>query len=182
MNLEEAIIDLNVNIPDKIINKFKEYIDYKATKKLTVFKGLDTSVRNVFGHHLNDFSITDKVLFQVVKDLIWLYYFNYKAKFPSLHIGRLTQVDILKYKPGGKYEPHVDHGASVPRTVSIIINLNEEYEGGDIVFFKPNGKEEMKRVKAKKGTIIFFPSNFLFKHCVEPIKKGTRYSIVSWLL
>ena len=144
MNLEEAILDLNVNIPDKIINKFKEYIDYKATEKLKVFTGLDTSVRNVFGHHLNSPGITNKILFQVVKNLIWTYYFNYKAKFPSsLYIGKITQVDILKYEPGGKYEPHVDHGTTVPRTVSIIINLNEEYEGGDIVFFKPNGKEEM---------------------------------------
>jgi len=43
-------------------------------------------------------------------------------------------------------------------------------------------KKEYKRVKCKTGTIIFFPSTFLFPHAIEPITKGVRYSIVSWLL
>lgn len=182
MNLKEAIIDLNVSIPDKIIKKFKEYIDYKATGKMNVADGLNTDIRNVFGHHLNQSSITDKVLFNVVKNLIWNYYFNYKAKFPQLSVGTLAQVDILKYAPGGKYEIHTDHGTTTNRTLSVIINLNDEYEGGDLVFYHPNSKDESKRVKAKTGKIIFFPSNFLYPHCVEPVKKGTRYSIVSWLI
>ena len=46
MNLKEAIIDLNVTIPDKIIKKFKEYIDYKATGKMNVADGLNTDIRN----------------------------------------------------------------------------------------------------------------------------------------
>ena len=136
----------------------------------------------VFGHHLNQSSITDKVLFNVVKNLIWNYYFNYKAKFPQLTVGTISQVDILKYTPGGKYEIHTDHGTTTNRTLSVIINLNDEYEGGDLVFYHPNSKDEVKRVKAKTGKIIFFPSNFLYPHCVEPVKKGTRYSIVSWLI
>ena len=156
--------------------------DYKATEKMTVADGLNTDIRNVFGHHLNHSSITDKVLFNVVKNLIWNYYFNYKAKFPQLTVGTLAQVDLLKYAPGGKYEIHTDHGTTTNRTLSVIINLNDEYEGGDLVFYHPNSKDEAKRVKAKTGKIIFFPSNFLYPHCIEPVKKGTRYSIVSWLL
>ena len=64
-----------------------------------------------------------------------------------------------------------------------IINLNENYEGGDVVFYDPtDSKKEIKRVRCKKGTIIFFPSNYLFPHSIEPITKGTRYSLVSWLI
>jgi predicted 2-oxoglutarate/Fe(II)-dependent dioxygenase YbiX len=99
-----------------------------------------------------------------------------------LTVGTLAQVDLLKYAPGGKYEIHTDHGTTTNRTLSVIINLNDEYEGGDLVFYHPNSKDESKRVKAKTGKIIFFPSNFLYPHCIEPVKKGTRYSIVSWLL
>ena len=181
MNLEEAIIHLDVKLPDKITKKFIEYIDYKAKKKMLVADGLNTDTRNVFGHHLNESSITDKVLFNVVKDIIWNYYFNYKAKFKLLTIGTLNQVDILKYTPGGKYEVHCDHGTLHNRTLSVIINLNEGYEGGDLVFYEPNCVDEIKRIKCKAGTIVMFPSVFLYPHKIEPIKKGQRYSIVSWL-
>jgi len=33
----------------------------------------------------------------------------------------------------------------------------------------------------KIGEMIIFPSNFLFPHEIKPIKKGTRYSFVSWV-
>ena len=48
MNLKEAIIDLNVSIPDKIIKKFKEYIDYKATGKMNVADGIWTPLKSIF--------------------------------------------------------------------------------------------------------------------------------------
>jgi predicted 2-oxoglutarate/Fe(II)-dependent dioxygenase YbiX len=40
---------------------------------------------------------------------------------------------------------------------------------------------EIKRLKLDKGSIVFFPSNFMYPHMIEPITKGTRYSIVAWL-
>jgi predicted 2-oxoglutarate/Fe(II)-dependent dioxygenase YbiX len=67
------------------------------------------------------------------------------------------------------------------RSLSCIINLNEDYEGGDFIFYDEKGKEVVHRYKLNKGTVVFFPSNFLFPHKVEPITKGTRYSIVIWL-
>ena len=32
----------------------------------------------------------------------------------------------------------------------------------------------------KKGDILLFPSTFLYPHRVEQVKKGTRYSFVTW--
>ena len=60
------------------------------------------------------------------------------------------------------------------------INLNNEYTGGDLVFTDQKEKE-IKRLELSKGSIVFFPSNFMYPHMVEPIKKGKRYSIVAWL-
>ena len=34
----------------------------------------------------------------------------------------------------------------------------------------------------KKGSVILFPSNFMFPHEVRKIWEGTRYSIVTWLM
>jgi predicted 2-oxoglutarate/Fe(II)-dependent dioxygenase YbiX len=93
---------------------------------------------------------------------------------------KINQIDLLKYSVGGKYEVHTDHFSSTVRNVSIIINLNDDYEGGDLVFTNQQ-KVEVKKIKLEKGSIVFFPSNFMYPHSIKPITKGVRYSIVSWL-
>ena len=181
MKLEEAIVVLNPNLDNKLIDYFKDYIDFMANKKLSVKSRLDENVRNVFGHSIEHEKISDKVYFKHIQNIITTYYNHYKFKFPKLSIGKLTQIDILKYEIGGKYEAHVDDYPEANRTISCIINLNEDYEGGDFLFYDPKIKDIIKRVQCKKGTIIFFPSNFLYPHRIEPITKGKRYSIVAWL-
>ena len=104
----------------------------------------------------------------------------YKSKFPHLITNNLNQVDLLKYKVGGKYEVHIDQYTNIPRVLSIIMNLNDEYEGGDLVFTDQQSNE-IKKIKLGMGSIVFFPSNFMYPHTIKPITKGTRYSIVSWL-
>lgn len=186
MNLEESIVVLNVNLKESLVKKIISYIDFKAKKKMKI-RGigddgtLDTNKRNVYGFSLTDESIAQKVFFRHVTDIIFTFLPNYNAKFKHNFARKVNQVDFLKYKPGGKYGIHIDSDLASPRTVSCIINLNENYEGGDFVFFNPINDEEMKRIKCKKGTIIFFPSNFLCPHAVQPITKGARYSIVSWI-
>ena len=107
-------------------------------------------------------------------------YLLYKSRFPHLHTGKLVQVDLLKYSVGGKYEVHVDQCTTVPRHISIIMNLNDEYEGGELIFTNQQSKE-IKKLNLEKGSVVFFPSNFMYPHSILPITKGTRYSIVSWL-
>ena len=104
----------------------------------------------------------------------------YKAKFPKMGSSKINQIDLLKYIPGGKYEVHTDHYSVTARHLSIIINLNDDYKGGDLIFTDQKEKE-IKRLKLGKGSVVFFPSNFMYPHSIQPITKGTRYSIVSWL-
>ena len=71
------------------------------------------------------------------------------------------------------------------RKLSLTINLNypEEYEGGNLKFdFGPHSKERFKEcIEIKpRGSIIVFPS-FIY-HQVTPVTRGTRYSLVMWLL
>ena len=58
--------------------------------------------------------------------------------------------------------------------LSIIGVLNDDYEGGELMF---HGEE----YKTKTGDVVMFPSNFLYPHMVKPVTKGTRYSFVSWV-
>jgi predicted 2-oxoglutarate/Fe(II)-dependent dioxygenase YbiX len=126
-------------------------------------------------------SISDKIFFKHIDKIIQQHYSHYKFKFPYLQTSNLNQVDLLKYEVGGKYEIHTDHGYQAQRTLTFILNLNEDYEGGDFVFYNQDNTE-MKRVKCKTATCIMFPSNFQYPHRIEPITKGTRYSIVAWLI
>jgi len=87
----------------------------------------------------------------------------------------------------GKYERHSDRrnesSGSASRYMSVIINLNSNYEGGEFIFFNPTTRKEdvIREEKLKEGSVLMFPSNFLFPHSVKPITKGTRYSLVCWL-
>ena len=180
MNHTEAIVKLdnliNTEFTDKIINIIRK----KDKKKLKVGKGLDTKVRNVKGYMLDRENSNDVVHWDYIQKEIERLYFYYKIKFPKMASNIINQIDLLEYPVGGKYHVHTDHFTNTHRHLSIIINLNEDYEGGDLVFTDQKEKE-IKRFKLKKGSIIFFPSNFLYPHCIEPITKGTRYSIVAWL-
>ena len=106
--------------------------------------------------------------------------FFIKLNFLEWKHTKINQIDLLKYDVGGKYRVHTDHSTTTSRSLSVIINLNDEYEGGDLVFTDQKD-QEIKRLKLEKGTIVFFPSNFMYPHSIEPITKGTRYSIVAWL-
>ena len=63
------------------------------------------------------------------------------------------------------------------RNASVIICLNDDYEGGQFYFPLQNYK-----IKLKKGQIIVFPPYWTHPHMVyEPIKNTYRYTINTWL-
>ena len=106
---------------------------------------------------------------------------NYKKKFPYVDYKRILDLSILKYETGGFYNFHIDHAEAIPRTLSVIILLNNDYEGGNLTFLDQASKQE-KIIENKVGRLILWPSNFIYPHCVTPVTKGTRYSIVLWAL
>ena len=63
------------------------------------------------------------------------------------------------------------------RNMSVIIALNDNYEGGEFYFPKQD-----YRVKLKKGDIICFPPYYTHPHMVEaPLNRTYRYTINTWL-
>lgn len=87
---------------------------------------------------------------------------------------REYNIHLLKYVPGGYLPAHQDQGVST-RVLSSVMYLNDNYVGGEIEFKQSNIK-----IKPKPGSIIFFPSNFLYVHEVYPIISGERYSMPHW--
>jgi len=180
MNYQEYVVEIKNIISNNFIDKIIPLIDHKANKNLSVSSGVKTEIRDVQGYQLNFETPTNLFYWNFIKKEIERLYPYYKAKFPLMKSNKINQIDLLKYPTGGKYEIHTDHFTIHPRHLSIILNLNDEYEGGDFIFTDQKHKE-VKRLKLGKGSIVFFPSNFMFPHKVEPITKGKRYSIVSWL-
>lgn len=101
----------------------------------------------------------------------------YKQKFPSATVETDEGYNILRYSVGGQYIEHVDQGKENNRSISAVISLNDNYEGGEIEFFGGEYK-----LTLKKGSIIVFPSNFLYPHRVCPVTSGVRYTIVTWFV
>ena len=180
MDHTEAIVEIKNVIRPDFIKRIIPLINKKAKKKLGIETGLDTKERNVKGYHLNSTTPTNLFYWNYIKREIERLYIFYKGKFPKMQSLKINQIDLLKYHYGGKYEIHTDHYPTTNRVLSVIMNLNDDYEGGDLIFFDQKDKE-VKKIKLDIGSIVFFPSNFMYSHCIQPITKGTRYSIVAWL-
>ena len=106
---------------------------------------------------------------------------EYQKKHTDCVCQRYTDFRLNKYSEGGFMSRHIDnihhsHGQTYgyPQLTSLLM-LNDDYEGGDFIVAS-------NEFKTKKGSAIVFPSNFMFPHAVTKVKKGTRYSIVTWLM
>jgi len=102
-------------------------------------------------------------------------------KIDHLNYQIINDVTILKYENTGFYTWHTDHFAQAPRTLSCILLLNNDYEGGNLCFRNPDGSGEWQ-VEVKPNRMIIWPSCFMYPHTVKPVTKGTRYSVVAWAL
>ena len=154
---------------------------HRIKKNLPTEGGMIKQIRNVKGYHLDiEKNASDMFYWNFIKIELKRMYTLYKSKFPKMKSDKLNQIDLLQYKPGNKYDIHTDHFTTVARHLSIIINLNEKYKGGDLIFTNQK-EEELKRIKLKTGSVVLFPSNFMYPHSIEEITEGTRYSIVAWL-
>ena len=176
----EAVVEIKNIVSPEFIDKIIPLIDHKAKKNLEIKSGIKKDIRNVKGYHLNVDTPTNLFYWNFIKNQIEKLYNFYTAKFPKFQTEKINQIDLLKYSPGGKYEVHTDQYSRTTRHLSVIINLNNDYEGGELVFTDQKEKE-IKELKLSKGSIVFFPSNFMYPHLIKPITKGKRYSIVAWL-
>lgn len=105
---------------------------------------------------------------------IWTYRNTY-----NIEVNEDEGFAINKYGRGAEYRGHVDHAPSNNRIFSMVAFLNDDFEGGELVFplFDVS-------VKPKSGSVILFPSNFPYFHFANSVGKEhnteTKYSLVTW--
>lgn len=90
----------------------------------------------------------------------------------------LNQFQFTKYDVGDYFDWHRDSNDTIykDRYYTAVIQLNNNYIGGDLQIIKENNEITLE---SGKGNLYLFPSNTI--HRVVEIKSGIRYSLVNWL-
>jgi hypothetical protein len=82
--------------------------------------------------------------------------------------------NFVKYDgPGTQFRVHADHGPTYVATISAVLYLNDDYEGGEL-FFPRFGVD----LKPKTGDIAIFPSTFIYEHASKEMISGIKYAVV----
>jgi len=183
-----------IKIYDEILpwNVLSNLIRFANTQEFTETKigggeknTVDFNIRRAWGLPLNNLHNSLSIVHWA--NLLNYYFGFYLNKYPKdvnildFAYSYIRDIEILKYYDTGFYTWHTDHFAAVPRTMSCILLLNNDYEGGNLCFRNPDGSEEWE-VEVKPNRMILWPSNFLYPHTVKPVTKGKRYSVVAWAL
>ena len=187
-NLKDYILHLDNWIPKNIIDtSLKELSNDKTWQRHTftnprTFKSkpkngdkeLDICYGNKLTYIKELHQLTWKALEKyIVIDKISGETFDGWTGFSLIRFNRYNKDQIMS--------KHCDHIVSlfegknrgIP-ILSIVAVLNDNYKGGEFIMF------DDYEIKFKAGDLIIFPSIFLYPHLVKPVKKGTRYSFVSW--
>lgn len=173
--------------PDKIIEDLENEIllnngdeHWGWSKSGTIDDGVNQTIRTNFSmritkHAKNGNETAKKIhnlVFNKIEEAVEWYKEHYKID-STLYQEPYT---ILRYNYQQEYKAHYDGTTQTARAVSVIIYLNDDYEGGEIEF--PNFSF---KIKPEPGSMFVFPSNFAYTHIAHPIASGTKYAIVTWL-
>ena len=87
-------------------------------------------------------------------------------------------IQVLEYEPGQRYRYHHDAAtdknlAEYERKISVILYLNEGFEGGGTEFIHT-------ALKPKPGYAIIFPSNWCYPHAGQEVTSGKKRIAVTW--
>lgn len=173
---------LNLNALSSLI-RYINTVDFEQAK--LVGDNINFNIRRTYNYELSNMSnsFTSVHWYCLLHGLIFnkLKQYGLDIKSQDFFFKHISNITILKYENTGFYTWHTDHCADIPRTLSCIFLLNNDYEGGNLCFRNPDGSGEWE-VEVKPNRMILWPSNFLYPHTVKPVTKGRRYSIVAWAL
>lgn len=100
---------------------------------------------------------------------------NDYARYWGINVVFYEALNFVKYEGEGKhFRIHADHGPAYNCTVSAVIYINDDYQGGEIQFPRLDNFTYSPQV----GDIAVFPSNFIYEHASLPIVEGTKYAVV----
>jgi predicted 2-oxoglutarate/Fe(II)-dependent dioxygenase YbiX len=101
---------------------------------------------------------------------------NELSPYNGIQYNRVPKYSFNKYEVGDFLDWHSDsHEIIKGATITYVIQLNDEYEGGDVKYLNNNIEYSVNK---KQGSIFIFDSAIL--HSVDVVTSGIRYSINVW--
>jgi predicted 2-oxoglutarate/Fe(II)-dependent dioxygenase YbiX len=170
---EKTILELNeINN-----NLWHQHEFYNATKNEYVKISGDQELSTLYSKNISSKKIIMKKIWNAIHNYITDLNFSWFSGWQGY-----SEIRFNKYSENTKMAQHCDHIRSlfdgehkgIP-ILSVLGILNNDYKGGEFIMF------EDEEIKLNKGDLLIFPSIFLYPHKVEPVKKGTRYSFISWV-
>lgn len=152
--IEKCLSELHLT-DGKVYNNIKTYIN------------VDTNIRKSKVSKI-ELEKINKTVFDILNT-----YFKIKGcKF------NVFKYQFSHYEVGDYFEWHTDSNDTMynQRFLTIVIQLNDEYEGGE---FEIQIDDKIFELESGIGNLFVFPSTT--KHRIKQITKGNRYSIVNWI-
>ena len=174
----------------KYINDYIDTLDFSDCKVFSAVgeNYVNSDIRSSSGLTLDDNTKGTILLHQRINSGLESYY----KKVSSIHknfsyypvpcgIGTKCwreSIQVLEYQPGQKYIFHHDAATDkklieYERKISVILYLNEGFEGGGTEFIHA-------ALKPKPGYAIMFPSNWCYPHAGQEVISGKKRIAVTW--
>lgn len=106
------------------------------------------------------------------------------AALTATEVGRGECLQILRYRVGQEFRPHVDwRDQENRRVLTALIYLNEDYAGGETLFTKTG-----LQVKGRSGDVLVFRTQAedgrgdpLAEHAGLPVTQGVKFIASRWI-
>lgn len=94
-------------------------------------------------------------------------------------------LQVLRYRPGGEYKPHMDALPAEPnqRVLTVLVYLNDDYEGGETCFVRSG-----LSFRGKAGDALLFRNagedgrpDPMSLHAGLPVTRGVKYLASRWI-
>lgn len=152
--------EAKVTTSDVPIKKARDCVDFK-------YKQENLGPRDEYNAELLDLH---EEIYQKLKICVDDY-----ARYWGINVVYYEAFNFVKYEGEGKhFNIHADHGPHYNCTVSAVVYINDDYEGGEIKFPRLDNYVHTPKV----GDILLCPSNYVYEHASLPMIKGTKYCIV----
>lgn len=122
---------------------------------------------------------------QDIKMLLFKAFIDYSAKYPAvknnadfISIGEFKAQKTHKGAAGfSTFHSEQGSGPSSGRFLVWMIYLNDVEDGGETEFIYQH-----KKIKPKKGSLVFFPASFTHTHRGNPPYSNDKYVLTGWFL
>lgn len=113
-------------------------------------------------------------MYKELLDTLEFYVNEYGKNYPALRITELENIKVCRYVEGQSLPLHADDILPV-RKVSVVLFLNGDYTGGEMVFPSHNVD-----IQPKAGRLVLFPSNYAYLHECKEVTEGNKYVLTTF--